>query len=99
MCSATSIARGCHSLPPEEDARATLRLALRHEQSLAASLEPAFAQENWGFLAQLEILAGARLPEDLLALQDFAAKARCSPRSGCCVGSWKAGWRTQPAKA
>jgi hypothetical protein len=40
------------SMPPEEDARAILRLALRHEQSLAASLDPAFAQENWGFLAQ-----------------------------------------------
>jgi hypothetical protein len=92
-------------MPPEEDARAILRLALRHEQSLAASLDPAFAQENWGFLAQqcvenllkglivlddrqpplshdlaqLESLAGARLPEDLLALQDFAVKARYSP--------------------
>jgi hypothetical protein len=39
-------------MPPEEDARAILRLALRHEQSLAASLDPAFAQEIWGFLAQ-----------------------------------------------
>ena len=39
-------------MPPEEDARAILRLALRHEHSLAASLDPAFAQENWGFLAQ-----------------------------------------------
>lgn len=39
-------------MPPEEDARAILRLALRHEYSLAASLDPAFAQENWGFLAQ-----------------------------------------------
>jgi hypothetical protein len=86
-------------MPPEEDARAILRLALRHEQSLAASLDPAFAQENWGFLAQLELLTGSRRPEDLLALQNFAAKARCSPRSGCCVGSWKSGWRTQPAKA
>jgi hypothetical protein len=27
-------------MQPEEDARAILRLALRHEQSLAASLEP-----------------------------------------------------------
>jgi hypothetical protein len=60
-------------MPPEEDARAILRLALRHEQSLAASLEPAFAQENWGFLAQqcvenllkgLIVLAGVRLPEE-----------------------------------
>lgn len=39
-------------MPPEEDARAILRLALRHEHSLAASLDPAFALENWGFLAQ-----------------------------------------------
>ena len=39
-------------MPPEEDARAILRLALRYEQSLAASLDPGFAQENWGFLAQ-----------------------------------------------
>jgi len=92
-------------MPPDEDARAILMLALRHEQSLAASLDPAFAQENWGFLAQqcvenllkglivladqqpplshdlarLELLAGARLPEELLELQDFAVKARYSP--------------------
>jgi hypothetical protein len=39
-------------MPPEQDAREILRLALRHEQSLAASLDSAFAQENWGFLAQ-----------------------------------------------
>lgn len=57
MGSATSTAKGFglmepDSMPPEEDARAILRLALRHEQSLAASLDPAFAQENWGFLAQ-----------------------------------------------
>lgn len=39
-------------MPPEEEARAILRLALRHESSLAASLDPAFAQDNWGFLAQ-----------------------------------------------
>ena len=92
-------------MPPEEDARAILRLALRHEHSLAASLDPAFAQENWGFLAQqcvenllkglivladqqpplshdlvrLQMLAGARLPEELLELQAFAVKARYSP--------------------
>ena len=92
-------------MPPEEDARAILRLALRHERSLAVSLDPAFAQENWGFLAQqcvenllsglivlageqpplthdLERLAqqaGVRLPEELLALQEFAVKARYSP--------------------
>lgn len=91
-------------MPPEEDARAILRLALRHEHSLAASLDPAFAQENWGFLAQqcvenllkglivladqqpplshdlgrLQLLAGARLPGELLELQDFAVKARYS---------------------
>jgi hypothetical protein len=39
-------------MSPEGDARAILRLALRHELSLAASLNPAFAQQNWGFLAQ-----------------------------------------------
>jgi hypothetical protein len=39
-------------MPPEVDARAILRLALRHEHSLAASLDPAFAQDNRGFLAQ-----------------------------------------------
>jgi HEPN domain-containing protein len=39
-------------MPPEKDARAILRLALRHEQSLSASLDPGFAQEIWGFLAQ-----------------------------------------------
>ncbi len=92
-------------MPPEEDARAILRLALRHERSLAVSLDPAFAQENWGFLAQqcvenllkglivlageqpplthdLERLAqqaGVRLPEEMLALQEFAVKARYSP--------------------
>ena len=92
-------------MPPKEDARAILRLALRHEQSLAASLDPAFAQENWGFLAQqcvenllnglivlsceqpplshdlerLQLLAGVVLPEELLALQEFAVKARYSP--------------------
>lgn len=92
-------------MPPEEDAKAILLLALRHEHSLAASLDPAFAQENWGFLAQqcvenllkglivlgnaqpplshdlgrLQELAGARLPEELLALQEFAVKARYSP--------------------
>jgi len=84
-----------------------LRLALRHEQSLAASLDLAFAQENWGFLAQqcvenllnglivladqqpplshdparLQLLAGAKLPEELLELQEFAVKARDSPES------------------
>jgi HEPN domain-containing protein len=100
-------------MPPEEDARAILRLALRHEQSLAASLDPAFAQENWGFLAQqcvenllkglivlageqpalshdlerLELLAGVRLPEELLALQEFAVKARYSPEETPLSGS------------
>lgn len=44
-------------MPPEEDARAILRLALRHETSLVASLDPAFAQENWGCLAQQSLLA------------------------------------------
>jgi hypothetical protein len=54
-------------MPPEEDARAILRLALRHEHSLAASLDG------------LIVLAGARLPEELLELQDIAVKARYSP--------------------
>ena len=58
-------------MPPEEDARAILRLALRHERSLAVSLDPTFAQENWGFLAQqcvenllkaLIVLAGEQSP-------------------------------------
>jgi hypothetical protein len=31
---------------PDEDARTILMLALRHEQSLAANINPAFAQEN-----------------------------------------------------
>jgi hypothetical protein len=52
MGSVTFTAQECGSMPPEEDARAILRLALRHEHSLAASLDPAFAQEDWGFLAQ-----------------------------------------------
>ena len=101
------------SMPPKEDARAILRLALRHEQSLAASLDPAFAQENWGFLAQqcvenllkglivlsceqpplshdlerLQLLAGVALPEELLALQEFAVKARYSPEETPLSGS------------
>ena len=101
------------SMPPEEDARAILRLALRHEQSLGASLDPAFAQENWGFLAQqcvenllkglivlageqpplshdlerLQLLAGVVLPEELLALQEFAVKARYSPEETPLSGS------------
>lgn len=105
MCLDTFTAKESPFMPPEEDARAILRLALRYEQSLAASLDPAFAQENWGFLAQrcvenllkglivladqppplshdlvrLQILAGARLPEELLELQEFAVKARYSP--------------------
>jgi len=70
-------------MPPEEDARAILRLALRHEHSLAASLDPAFAQENWGFLAQqcvenllkgLIVLADQQPPlsQDLVRLQMLA---------------------------
>lgn len=100
-------------MPPEEDASAILRLALRHERSLAASLDPAFAQENWGFLAQqcvenllkglivlageqpplshdlerLQLLAGVRLPEELLALQEFAVKARYPPEETPLSGS------------
>jgi len=121
------------SMPPEEDARAILRLAMRHEQSLGASLDPAFAQENWGFQAQqcvenllkglivlsdeqpplshdlerLQLLAGVVLPEELLALQEFAVKARYSPKetpfralewncwpgSANSGGSWRVCWR------
>ncbi len=47
-------------MPPEEDARAILRLALRHEQTLAASLDPAFAQEN--LLKGLIVLADRQPP-------------------------------------
>jgi hypothetical protein len=39
-------------MPPEEDARLILLLAKRHESSLAVNLDGAYAQENWGFLAQ-----------------------------------------------
>lgn len=39
-------------MAPEGDARTILRLTLRHEPSLAASLDRAFVQDNWGVLAQ-----------------------------------------------
>jgi HEPN domain-containing protein len=52
MCSVTRTGRVCCSMPPEEDARLILLLAQRHETSLAVSLDEAFAQENWGFIAQ-----------------------------------------------
>ena len=39
-------------MPPEEDAALILQVALRHEASLRAALDPLFPQENWGFLAQ-----------------------------------------------
>ena len=42
-------------MPPAEDARLILVLALRHEQSLMMAMNPAFPQENWGFLAQQEV--------------------------------------------
>jgi HEPN domain-containing protein len=42
-------------MPPAEDARLILELALRHEQSLMMAMNPAFPQENWGFLAQQEV--------------------------------------------
>ena len=73
-------------MPPEEDARAILRLALRHEQSLAASLDPAFAQENWGFLAQQCV---EKLLKALVVLADE------QPRSAtiwAACSSWP-GWR------
>lgn len=83
MCWVTCTAKVYASMPPDEDARAILRLARRHEQSLAASLDPAFAQENWGFLAQqcvenllkgLIVLADQQPPlsHDLVRLQIFA---------------------------
>lgn len=56
MYLAASTAKGGSFIPPEEDARAILR-ALRHETSLVASLDPAFAQENWGCLAQQSLSA------------------------------------------
>ncbi len=85
-------------MPPEEDARAILRQALRHEQSLAASLDPAFAQENWGFLAQqcveyllkgLIVLADQQPPlsHDLARLQLLAGAKRtrpCRPAGSAC---------------
>jgi HEPN domain-containing protein len=63
-------------MPPEEDAR--------------ASLDPGFAQENWGLLAQqcvenllkpLIVLTDQQPPlsHDLARLQEFAVKARDSP--------------------
>ena len=61
-------------MPPEEDARAILRLALRHEHSLAASLDPAFAQENWGFLAQQCVEQQPPLSHDLVRLQMLARR-------------------------
>lgn len=121
-------------MPLEDDARAILRLALRHEQSLAASLDPAFAQKNWGFLAQqclenllkglivltgeqpplsrdlerLQLLAGVVLPQELLALQEFAVKALLTggdtafrlPRGTAGPwGSWGSGGHRRPAAA
>jgi hypothetical protein len=73
-------------MPPEEDARAILRLALRHEQSLAASLDQAFAHEN--LLKGLIVLVDRQPP-----------LSHASPRSGCCAGSWKVDWQTRAAKA
>ncbi|MFN5192987.1 MAG: nucleotidyltransferase domain-containing protein [Cyanobacteriota bacterium] len=60
-----------------------LLLPLRHEQSLAASLDPSFVQENWGFPAQqgvehllkgLIVLADQPPPlrHDLARLQQLA---------------------------
>ena len=72
--------------------RAILRLALRHERVLAASLDPAFAQENGGFLAQqcvenllkgLIVLADEQPPltHDLGRLQ-LLALSRLAPVAG-----------------
>lgn len=71
-------------MPPAEDARLILQVALRHESSLAASLGDDFAQENWGFLAQqctenllkaLIVLADQEAPlsHDLVRLAKLAA--------------------------
>jgi HEPN domain-containing protein len=53
-------------MPPAEDARLILELALRHEQSLKMAMNPAFPQENWGFLAQQEV---ENLLKGLIVLQ------------------------------
>lgn len=42
---------GC-CLSPNEDAALLLITVRRHLRSMAMSLDPAFAQEDWGFLAQ-----------------------------------------------
>jgi HEPN domain-containing protein len=112
-------------MPPEEDARAILRLALRHEQSLAASLDPGFAQGTGGFLAQqcvenllkglivladqqpplshdlarLQLLAGARLPEELLELQEFAVKGLLLARRNAAASEQGAAARPHPPAA
>jgi HEPN domain-containing protein len=39
-------------LSPHEDAALLLITVRRHLRSMAMSLDPAFAQEDWGFLAQ-----------------------------------------------
>lgn len=57
-------------MPPEDDAWLILQVALRHEASLAAALDPAFPQENWGFLAQQEV---ENLLKALIVLRDQLA--------------------------
>jgi HEPN domain-containing protein len=39
-------------MSPNEDAALLLITVRRHLRSMATSLDPAFAQEDWGFLAQ-----------------------------------------------
>lgn len=53
---------GC-CMSPNEDAALLLITVRRHLRSMAMSLDPAFAQEDWGFLAQqaLEKLLKARI--------------------------------------
>jgi len=54
-------------MPPEDDAALILQVALRHEASLRAALDPVFPQENWGFLAQQAV---ENLLKALIVLSD-----------------------------
>ena len=54
-------------MPPEDDAALILQVALRHEASLRAALDPGFPQENWGFLAQQAV---ENLLKALIVLSD-----------------------------
>ena len=52
MCSAGRLARAGCWLSPSEDAALLLVMVRRHLRSLALTIDPAFPQEDWGFLAQ-----------------------------------------------